>query len=417
MTALNRRDAEDPDFPGIELQTPERMELSDVIRGLTGAQRGSLAHLIFFTSRADLLADMQEHGTQTPSLRSGQFRHSLPTFELGAAQMERWGRIGMAATLYSHVSRLRTALGDVTEASSAFDKARTLSRRLPLYSNPIGNLVEARLHRTFARGDGWERLASTADAFIRAVPRRGQAGARAGAAHIYAEIGRVEDSLDVLSETMLAIERGSGSSDMYPLVALAAAETLWILQRRDYIESIERNVLQKIIEPDFRYPMRDARRSMAHLCALQGRYDEARDWFAKARGVLEEDGQRPLRALVDFDEALMWVRRGRRGDRERASPLLNAALVHFRAIGMPGWEKRANELSGYTRPAFPDRLTGREVEVLRLIAAGRTNRQISDDLVLSLRTVARHVTNIYVKIGAGNKADATAYAIRHGLTG
>ena len=69
MTALNRRDAEDPDFPGIELQTPERMELSDVIRGLTGAQRGSLAHLIFFTSRADLLADMQEHGTQTPSLQ------------------------------------------------------------------------------------------------------------------------------------------------------------------------------------------------------------------------------------------------------------------------------------------------------------------------------------------------------------
>jgi len=109
------------------------------------------------------------------------------------------------------------------------------------------------------------------------------------------------------------------------------------------------------------------------------------------------------------------LRRGRRGDRERASPLLQAALAQFQSIGMPGWEKRATELTGLTRPAFPDKLTGREVEVLRLIAAGRTNREISGDLVLSERTVARHITNIYGKIGAANKAEATAYAIRHNL--
>ena len=68
------------------------------------------------------------------------------------------------------------------------------------------------------------------------------------------------------------------------------------------------------------------------------------------------------------------------------------------------------------KPAYPDHLTAREVEVLRLIAAGRTNLEISRELVLSLRTVARHITNIYGKIGARGKADATAYAIRHGLT-
>ena len=72
--------------------------------------------------------------------------------------------------------------------------------------------------------------------------------------------------------------------------------------------------------------------------------------------------------------------------------------------------------SGGTRPANPDHLTAREVEVLRLIAAGRTNAEISAELVLSLRTVARHITNIYAKIGARGKADATAYAIRHHLT-
>jgi pimeloyl-ACP methyl ester carboxylesterase/DNA-binding CsgD family transcriptional regulator len=61
-------------------------------------------------------------------------------------------------------------------------------------------------------------------------------------------------------------------------------------------------------------------------------------------------------------------------------------------------------------------LTTREVEVLRLIAGGRTNREIASNLVLSERTVARHITNIYAKIVARSKAEATAYAIRHGLT-
>jgi DNA-binding CsgD family transcriptional regulator len=64
---------------------------------------------------------------------------------------------------------------------------------------------------------------------------------------------------------------------------------------------------------------------------------------------------------------------------------------------------------------FPDGLTAREVEVLRLIAAGRTNRQIAAALVVSVPTAERHIANIYAKIGAHGRADATAYAIRHGL--
>lgn len=63
----------------------------------------------------------------------------------------------------------------------------------------------------------------------------------------------------------------------------------------------------------------------------------------------------------------------------------------------------------------PDGLTPREIQVLRLIASGRSNREIAEHLVLSERTVARHVTNIYAKIGAHSKANATAYAFRHEL--
>ena len=127
-------------------------------------------------------------------------------------------------------------------------------------------------------------------------------------------------------------------------IACDAAETLWLTERTDHIEVIERNLREKVIEPDFRYPMMDGRLALARLCALQQRYDEAAEWFAKARAVLDEQGARPLRAIVDYDEALMYARRGAPGDAERARPLLDAALRQFRSLGMPGWIRRAEAL-------------------------------------------------------------------------
>ena len=61
------------------------------------------------------------------------------------------------------------------------------------------------------------------------------------------------------------------------------------------------------------------------------------------------------------------------------------------------------------------RLTAREVEVLALLAAGRSNRDIARVLFLSPRTVQRHVANAYLKIDAHCRAEATAFAIDHGL--
>ncbi len=65
---------------------------------------------------------------------------------------------------------------------------------------------------------------------------------------------------------------------------------------------------------------------------------------------------------------------------------------------------------------IPFGLTPREVEILGLIAAGRSNREMAADLFLSVRTVERHITNIYGKVGARSRAEATAYAFRNDLT-
>jgi predicted ATPase/DNA-binding NarL/FixJ family response regulator len=66
-------------------------------------------------------------------------------------------------------------------------------------------------------------------------------------------------------------------------------------------------------------------------------------------------------------------------------------------------------------PRDPAGLTRREVEVLRLLAAGRSNRAIAREFSLSVRTVERHIANLYGKIDAANRAEATAYAVRRGL--
>lgn len=60
-------------------------------------------------------------------------------------------------------------------------------------------------------------------------------------------------------------------------------------------------------------------------------------------------------------------------------------------------------------------LSAREIEVLRLVTQGKTNREIADELVISERTVINHLSHIFSKTGAENRAGATAYALRHGL--
>jgi len=66
-------------------------------------------------------------------------------------------------------------------------------------------------------------------------------------------------------------------------------------------------------------------------------------------------------------------------------------------------------------PAVPSGLTPREVQVLRQVAAGSTNKEMASELGVAVSTVERHLVNLYNKIGARGRADAIAYALRHRL--
>ncbi len=68
-----------------------------------------------------------------------------------------------------------------------------------------------------------------------------------------------------------------------------------------------------------------------------------------------------------------------------------------------------------SKPGSEMTLTEREIEILQLVALGKTNQEIADDLVLSERTVRTHITNILAKLGLSNRTQAALYALREGI--
>jgi DNA-binding NarL/FixJ family response regulator len=147
----------------------------------------------------------------------------------------------------------------------------------------------------------------------------------------------------------------------------------------------------------------EAIRSFAHAAALAGRI--------QARPMVAHSCEGQARALLAL---------ARPGDRQQAAALLARAVATAEALGIHGLAERATILraaAAPAAPAWPAGLTGREVEVLRLIAAGRSNRAIAEALFISPNTVLHHVSNIFAKTGVANRAEAAAYATRQGLVG
>jgi ATP/maltotriose-dependent transcriptional regulator MalT len=116
------------------------------------------------------------------------------------------------------------------------------------------------------------------------------------------------------------------------------------------------------------------------------------------------------RSRVGFARALREA-----GDEDGATLELRAALAGFERLGAARDAAAVAALLG-TSDTLPDGLTAREAEVLRLLASGKTNRDIAVELVISEHTVGRHLQNLYAKLGVSTRSAATAYAFEHGLT-
>ena len=104
------------------------------------------------------------------------------------------------------------------------------------------------------------------------------------------------------------------------------------------------------------------------------------------------------------------------GDQDSAAMELDAARFAFQELGAAPDLASLESLTGRGLAGRAGGLTPREVQVLRLVATGKTNRAIAAELVLSERTVDRHVSNIFTKLGVSSRAAATAWAYEHRLT-
>jgi DNA-binding CsgD family transcriptional regulator len=166
-------------------------------------------------------------------------------------------------------------------------------------------------------------------------------------------------------------------------------------------------------------------RLLGMLATTLERWDAAEHHFEVAEAFDAHTGGRPWLARSRCEFAAMLMRRARSGDHDRALPLLEAALVDARELGMRGLEERAAGLQqklatdrkpgGRRQEVHAAGLSKREVQVLRLVAAGKTNQEIATVLCRSPSTVAIHVRNILGKTQAANRAEAAAFAVRHGL--
>jgi DNA-binding NarL/FixJ family response regulator len=94
---------------------------------------------------------------------------------------------------------------------------------------------------------------------------------------------------------------------------------------------------------------------------------------------------------------------------------LDAARWVFRQLGAAPDLARVESLAGADARAAAGELTPRELEVLALVASGKTNREVARALLISDHTVRRHLQNIFVKLDVPSRAAATAYALRHQL--
>ena len=145
----------------------------------------------------------------------------------------------------------------------------------------------------------------------------------------------------------------------------------------------------------------DAGAARGHLEAGIARNREMKAWPALARSLF---WLAQLLAGADSDE-----------QREEGRKLLADAEQLAARFSMAGLAEEINGLSEAAAENYPDGLTRREIEVLRLIAMGRSNKDISLVLSISLSTVATHVRSILGKTGCANRTEAAAYANRHEL--
>ena len=266
--------------------------------------------------------------------------------------------VGMVLYQQGELHRLR---GAFAEAEEAYRQANQWGH------SPQPGLAELRL----AQGDA----TAAAMAIRRVLDEVQDRGGRSRALAAYVEIGLAIDDVGAARAAANELSHIAADLDAPLLQAAGARATGAVL----------------LAEGDARAACATLRRAWTAWRELDAPYEAAR-----------------VRVLVGLACRAL-------GDEDTAGMELDAARVVFEQLGAAPDLARVDSLVRRAPSGGPHGLTARELQVLRLVSSGRTNKAIAADLILSERTLDRHVSNIFTKLGVSSRAAATAYAYQHGL--
>jgi DNA-binding CsgD family transcriptional regulator/tetratricopeptide (TPR) repeat protein len=159
-----------------------------------------------------------------------------------------------------------------------------------------------------------------------------------------------------------------------------------------------------------------ADRYLGMLATTLGEWERAEQHFEQAIALNQHMGMRTWLAHTEYEYARLLLTRGAVG-RAGAEEHLSLAAELASDIGLGSLRSRIGALGAPVKPVglLPDELSGREAEVLRLVARGLSNREIGSTLYISEHTAANHIRSILRKTGCANRTEAASYAHRHGL--
>jgi DNA-binding CsgD family transcriptional regulator len=236
---------------------------------------------------------------------------------------------------------------------------------------------------------------------------------------LYAEIGLLPEARAIYDRLIDRDCRAISHDDMFLACLVFCAQTCCVLGDTSKAESIYR-LLHPYAQQTANHPTAVCFGStelyLAMLACTANRPDAAGEHFDNA--VRQNRAMRawPYLARTLRGYGIFLLARSTDAERRMGSQMLREAEELARRLGMSRLVVDINAvLHSRESIAFPDELTAREVEVLRLLAIGRTNKDVSLVLGISLNTVATHVRSILNKTQCANRTEAAAYAVRHRL--
>ena len=358
--------------------------------------------------------------------RHGAYREAEAIWREIIDVAERSGALAWQAQATNQLTLLFIAAGRFPDAEEMQATAKALLYRLGPGRRPDLFATEMATAQAFYLGGEWAELgrfwAQLADDPSLAP---GDTGTLAGpimaafATHALVESGERDEAATLVTTLTRILETLPPTAPNQNGAVALAAGVVWNLQQTR-LAPVYRTLAQQLIAAGVGdYPQTSLALSLARMAALLDRPDEASEAFGRAREHLTRTGQVPLLAIAGLDEAA-WRLARPNPDLGKAKKLLENAERTFRDLAMEPWLRKATAVRANLdrqqgHGQLPAGLTDRELEVLKLVAKGRSDREIADELFISPRTVNAHLRNMFSKTETSNRTELSIWGYGAGL--